>query len=254
MRLSIFKFLPMVVLALSGFTNISWVANLASHNTAEVSGAHLARRIGVLFTGSNHHPNAYIHTMLYDSLRLQEEGLSVQAFDYAMTGYDKLKESGEVSNSTVLTIIDFDQPSYKKRMYVIDVENSKILFHTWAAHGKNTGREVAQSFSNTPESNKSSLGFYITNDTYYGSKGYSLRLTGLEQNLNNNAYGRAIVLHGAAYVSQAYIDAQGFIGRSHGCPAVPKELNKPIIDVIKNGSVLFIYNSSYRPTGKFQLL
>lgn len=186
--------------------------------------------------------------LVYDSLSLAMRGLSKQAFDYAVKGLEELNEEGIVTNDSILTIVDFDQPSYQKRMFVLDVKNFKVLFNTWAAHGKNSGREMAQSFSNINESNKSSLGFYVTGDTYSGSKGFSLRLSGLEKNLNDHAYQRAIVLHGASYVSQKFINSMGFIGRSHGCPAVPVELNKPIINTIKNGSCLFIYNSAYKPT------
>ena len=190
---------------------------------------------------------------IYDSLSLEAMGLSDKAFKYAVQGYEKLKAEGKLKNTSVITIVDFDQPSYKKRMYVIDVANYKVLFNTWSAHGKNTGRETADHFSNTPESYKSSLGFYVTDHTYYGSKGYSLRLTGLEKSINNNALARAIVLHGAPYVSQSFINARGYIGRSHGCPAVPQELNRPIIDKIKEGSLMFIYNKSYQPSKEFQL-
>ncbi len=190
---------------------------------------------------------------VYDSLRLNVQGLSQEAFDYAVQGFQKLDEDGLLNNDSVLTIIDFDQPSYRKRLYVIDVKNFKVLFNTLVAHGRNTGKEIAQFFSNTNESHKSSLGFYITEDTYNGSKGFSLKLKGLEKGINNNAYDRAIVMHGANYVSESFINAQGYIGRSHGCPAVPVELNKPIIQTIKNGSCLFIYNKTYRPSQDFHI-
>ena len=190
---------------------------------------------------------------VYDSLQLNDQGLSQEAFDYAVQGFEKLGEEGLLNNDSVLTIIDFDQPSYQKRLYVIDIKNFKILFNTLVAHGRNTGKEIAQFFSNTNESHKSSLGFYITEDTYKGSKGYSLKLKGLEKGINNNAYRRAIVMHGANYVSESFINAQGYIGRSHGCPAVPVELNKPIIQTIKNGSCLFIYNKTYRPSQGFHI-
>lgn len=179
-------------------------------------------------------------------MQLDLKGLTKNAFEYAIEGFEELKEEGLIQNDSILTIVDFDQPSYSKRMYVLDVKNFKVLFNTWVAHGKNSGQEWAQSFSNTNESNKSSLGFYITAETYNGSKGFSLRLKGLEKNMNDNALQRGIVMHGASYVSQSAIDGMGYIGRSHGCPAVPVELNKPIINKIKAGSCFFIYNSSYK--------
>ena len=199
------------------------------------------------------HSEADALELVYDSLELDDQGLSHDAFTYAMNGFKKLDDEGALQNDSVLTIIDFDQPSSQKRLYIIDVKNYKILFNTWVAHGRNTGKEMAEFFSNTNESHKSSLGFYITDQTYSGSKGYSLKLKGLEQNLNTNAMRRAIVIHGAPYVSQSFIDAQGYIGRSHGCPAIPTALTKPIIQTIKNGSCLFIYNKSYRPSAHFSV-
>lgn len=250
MRLSLLKCLSLVAFVLLGATNISWISN----HSSEISEAAIVKRIGNFFSENVvASGRASLHTALYDSLQLNDKGLSAEAFNYALEGYEKLKEEGALTNESVITIVDFDQPSHKKRMYVIDVENGEILFNTWAAHGRGTGRETAQSFSNTPESHKSSLGFYVTSNTYYGSKGYSMRLIGLEKNLNHNALSRAIVMHGASYVSQSFINAQGYIGRSHGCPAVPQELNRPIIDKIKHGSVLFIYNKSYKPSQKFTM-
>lgn len=184
---------------------------------------------------------------VYDSLNLDEKGLAQPAFDYAISSYSKLKEKGLLDNDSIITIVDFDQPSYKKRMYIIDIKHYKVLFNTWTAHGKNTGAAVAKNFSNTPESLKSSLGVFVTEDTYMGKHGYSLRLVGLEKS-NSRAYQRAIVVHGARYVSQEFINNMGYIGRSFGCPAVPNELSKPIIDKIKGGSCFFIYSSAYHPS------
>ncbi len=179
---------------------------------------------------------------LYDSLRLNIMGLSRQAFDYAMKGFHTLDDAGKINNDRIISIADFSQPSSKKRLFVIDLDNNKVLFNTYVAHGVNSGREYARQFSNTPESNQSSPGFYETLGTYNGSNGYSLKLEGLEKGINDNASSRAIVIHGAAYVSEGLIRSQGFIGRSWGCPALPEKLHKPIIDKIKNGTCLFIYS------------
>jgi len=184
------------------------------------------------------------HTIssMYDSLRLNLMGLSQQAFEYAIKGFNCLVKSGKVTNDKIISIIDFSQPSSKKRLFVIDLDNYAVLFNTYVAHGVNSGKASAEQFSNTPESNKSSLGFYETLNTYNGHNGYSLRLEGLESGINDNADSRAIVMHGAAYVDEALIRSQGYIGRSWGCPAVPEKLHKPIIDKIKNGTCLFIYS------------
>jgi hypothetical protein len=181
--------------------------------------------------------------MLYDSLQLQDLGLSAEAFNYAVKGYETLKEQGKVHNDRVLSIIDFTKPSSEKRLFILDVKSFKILFNTYVAHGRNTGEAFANKFSNKPDSYQSSLGFYITEGTYTGKNGYSMQLEGMENGFNNKAGERAIVVHGAPYVSEGFIRARGYIGRSHGCPALPENLNKPIIEKIKNGSCLFIYSN-----------
>ena len=190
---------------------------------------------------------AISHVAIYDSLHLSDLGLSDQAFRYAIKGYNYLKEKGKIVNERVISIVDFTKPSNQKRLFVIDLESCKILFNTYVAHGQGSGKEFANRFSNIPESYQSSLGFYLTSDTYTGKNGFSMHLTGIEKGVNDKADERAIVMHGAPYVSENYIKAQGYLGRSWGCPAVPEKLNKPIIDKIKNGSCLFIYgkNKSY---------
>jgi hypothetical protein len=185
---------------------------------------------------------------IYDSLHLSISGLSRQAYDLAQSGFKKMQQQGRLENDSVLSIVDFSQPSDKKRLYVLDLKNYKILYNTLVAHGRNSGKLWAQSFSNRPSSYKSSLGFYLTGHPYEGNNGYSLKLEGLEKGFNNNAVRRAIVIHGAGYVCDSYITEQGYIGRSEGCPAVPLELAKDIINTIKDGSCFFIYhpNKYYR--------
>ena len=183
---------------------------------------------------------------VYDSLKLDIRGLSKQAFDLAVRGLGKLRQAGKIANDEVLSIIDFTKPSSQKRLYVIDMENCKLLFNTYVAHGQHSGENYANSFSNKPESFQSSLGFYETEETYIGKNGYSLHLNGLEKGINDRAEERAIVMHGAPYVSESYIRMRGCLGRSWGCPALPEELNKPIIDKIKDGSCLFIYGADKR--------
>jgi hypothetical protein len=184
---------------------------------------------------------------IYDSLHLEDRGLSRMVFRTAMKGMEKLQKSGRLREN-VISIIDFSQPSTSKRLYVIDLDNYELLCNTWVAHGMRSGKTMAQVFSNKPSSNKSSLGFYITGDAYEGSNGYSLKLEGMEKGINDYAFRRAIVLHGADYVSEQFIASQGYIGRSKGCPAVPIEVCQPLIDEIKGGTCLFIYHptSTYR--------
>ena len=179
---------------------------------------------------------------LYDNLQLQMKGLSKEAYSYALLGYNKLMQSGKLKNNETLTIIDFSLPSTAKRLFVIDMKLGTVLFNTLVSHGRNSGKEMANDFSNSNNSFKSSLGFYLTSDTYMGKHGLSMRLEGEEKGINDNAINRGIVMHSADYVNEALIQSQGYIGRSQGCPAVPPALHKAIINKIKNGSCLFMYS------------
>lgn len=181
--------------------------------------------------------------LLYDQLELANLGLSREAFDYAIQGYDQLLSEGKLRKDHVLSIADFSLPSGKKRLFVIDLESGELLFNTYVSHGRNSGKALATNFSNQFNSFKSSLGFYITSGTYNGKHGQSLRLEGEEAGINDNAMSRGIVMHSAAYVGAHVAAQQGYIGRSQGCPALPENLYKPIIETIKNGSCLFIYSA-----------
>ncbi len=180
---------------------------------------------------------------LYESMELHEAGLSKQTYDYAIKGFDQLLQSGKFENEHIISIVDLSMPSTKKRLFIIDLNEAKVLFNTYVAHGVNSGKVMASNFSNALQSYKSSLGFYQTLGTYMGGHGYSLRLEGLEKGINDNANRRDIVIHGAPYVNESLIRSQGYIGRSWGCPALPENLYKPIINTIKNGTCLFIYGS-----------
>jgi L,D-transpeptidase catalytic domain len=191
---------------------------------------------------------------LYDSLHLDLMGLNPSAFNYARKGWEKLVGQGKLDKQSLVTIVDFSQSSSHKRLYVLDMENYRVVFNTWVAHGKNSGKEWAQSFSNLASSLKSSLGFYTTGDTYFGSNGYSLKLNGLEKGINDHASDRAIVLHGADYVGQSVVNTRGYIGRSFGCPAVPLKEASSIIDAIKGGSCLFIYSPNKKYVSRSAIL
>ncbi|WP_207513155.1 murein L,D-transpeptidase catalytic domain family protein [Longitalea luteola] len=190
---------------------------------------------------------------VYDSLHLQEAGLSKKVFTMALKGMAKLVKTRHIKDN-LLAIVDFSQPSVNKRLYVIDLNSYQLLFNTWVAHGMKTGKEKAVSFSNKPSSNKSSLGFYVTGYAYQGSNGYSLKLKGMEKGINDYAMRRGIVIHGADYVNEDLINSQGYIGRSWGCPAVAPELSQQLIDLLKEGSCLFIYHPSIAYMAKSQLV
>ncbi|MFT3826049.1 MAG: murein L,D-transpeptidase catalytic domain family protein [Chitinophagaceae bacterium] len=179
---------------------------------------------------------------LYDSMRLKRFGLTRTAFEYAWKGYKILLEKGKLGRDQVLSICDFSQSSKRKRLYIIDIEQRKMLLNTYVAHGRNSGGEYARSFSNNPESHKSSLGFYITRHTYYGEHGLALKIDGVEQGINDNANERNIVVHGSQYVGQNFLRSNKFNGRSYGCPAVPAKETQKVIKTIQDGSCLFIYH------------
>lgn len=179
--------------------------------------------------------NSY-HQLKSNNLQLPP----INLFRKGLMGFYQFKTKGIVKND-ILTLIDFSLSSSVKRLWVIDVKNNLILFQSLVAHGRNSGSEFAKHFSNKPESYQSSLGFYATAETYTGKHGYSLRLDGLENGINHKARERAIVIHGADYVSETFIQQNGRLGRSFGCPSLPMENYREIIDLIKNKSCLFIY-------------
>lgn len=184
----------------------------------------------------------------YNALQANQFELPNQVcFTEALKGFYALQEKGIVK-SNVLTLVDFSLSSNVKRLWIIDLSSNLVLFQTLVAHGRNTGEEFANNFSNTPESFKSSLGFYVTGEVYKGKHGVSLKLDGLEKGLNDNARNRAVVLHGADYVSESFIKNHKRLGRSQGCPAVPAECILEIISMIKGQSCLYIYHPSILKT------
>jgi hypothetical protein len=180
--------------------------------------------------------------LIYDSLHLEKIGLKKEAFNYAYTGYKKLEEEGMLNKEGLITICDFSQSSKRKRLYLIDLNECKLLLNTYVAHGRNSGGEYARNFSNKPESRQSSLGFYRTKTTYNGGHGLALTIAGLEPGFNDKAERRKIVVHGSQYIGENYRRWGKFMGRSFGCPAVPMKQSKILINTIKDGSCLFIYH------------
>lgn len=173
--------------------------------------------------------------------------INSKAFILAIKGYEKLKQLGKLANQRYLTIADMSQASSDPRLYIIDMEKQELLMQTFVAHGKNSGLLFAKQFSNLVGSFQSSLGFYITGKPYQGKHGKSLILKGVESGINDNAEERAIVLHGADYANKGFVNQQGYLGRSLGCPAVPNHQVEAIIKAIQGASCLFVYapNSEY---------
>jgi hypothetical protein len=179
---------------------------------------------------------------MYTKAHLEEAGLDYEVFQKALVGYYNLKRTQPTQvKKSVLSIIDFSKASTENRLWIIDLKSKKLLYNTLVAHGKNSGDNFARRFSNVPQSEMSSLGFYATGPTYNGKHGLSLKINGLDAGYNTNAAQRAIVVHGADYVSKGFVKMHGRLGRSQGCPALPVAETSAIINTIKNNSCLFIY-------------
>ena len=186
---------------------------------------------------------ASLTSELLQNTSLNSAGLPEKTLELSLKGYLNLKEQGDLKRTDLLSIVDLSQSSRKKRFYLIDVEQRKLLVNTYVSHAKNSGADMATDFSNVTGSEKSSLGFFITKETYTGKNGLSLRLIGMEKGFNSNAEARNIVVHGADYVNAQRVNS-AYMGRSQGCPALPRADYVRVIDLIKNGSTLFIYSEN----------
>lgn len=182
----------------------------------------------------------YIADLYHD---LGDTTLSYSALEQAMTGYHNLDKLEKIRRKEVLTLIDFSKPSNQKRLYIIDMCNRQIRYKSIVAHGVNSGRLYAKEFSNENNSKQSSLGFYVTTTTYSGKYDLALRLDGLEYS-NSRASSRGVVMHGADYATYEFLEQNGSLGRSFGCPAMPYENFHQVVDWIKEGSCLYIYYPS----------
>jgi hypothetical protein len=216
------------------------MAEKTKNSGSAFSKTNTSTHIAVLGTDKSAEVNYWIDS-LYSTMNLNENGLSRSIFFTACKGYEYMLSQNKLNKQGILTICDYSQRSSKKRLYVLDLNQGKILFNTYVAHGRNSGNEYATSFSNSTDSHKSSLGFMRTAETYFGDNGYSMRLDGMEYGFNNNVRSRAIVMHGSDYVNAERASDGTMMGRSYGCPAVPAAEVKKIINCIKNGSCFFNY-------------
>lgn len=183
----------------------------------------------------------YITKLYSDIEPLDGSKPAYDLFERGMIGYLNLKANGTKINNEKLTVVDFRLSANTKRMWIIDLAENKVLHHRLVSHGKNTGSEYAEIFSNVKNSNTSSLGFYLTGENYMGKYGFSMRLDGVEPGFNDRARERAIVMHPAPYVSTDFVKMYGRLGRSFGCPAISFNKHKEIIKGLANQSVLFLY-------------
>ena len=167
-------------------------------------------------------------------------------FDLALAAASCALRSGDIENLSTLTVIDYSRPSTQKRLWVFDLKARSLRYEELVAHGSGSGGNVATTFSNEPETHQSSLGLFKTQDSYVGKNGYSLRLQGLDKGFNDRAYERAIVMHGAPYVSEDFARAQGRLGRSWGCPALRSGIAREVIDSVKGSGLIFAYYPDQR--------
>lgn len=182
---------------------------------------------------------------IFNESQLENAGLAFDVFRSAYIGFVNLQAAQKVpATATVLSVADFSISSKKKRLWIVDLAKKQLLLNTWVSHGRGSGVDMATKFSNTSSSHQSSLGFYVTGEVYHGKHGRSLRLDGMDADFNSKARERAIVIHGASYVSAQAIKSLNRLGLSHGCPAVPAELSNEIIDLVKEKTVLYIHADS----------
>lgn len=248
MMVGLLSFKPMVISAPDGDNNgngngkkvtvVTKSSTMKSKDLAAVTKTNLK-------SDATNNLSTFDRLVLSEYLDLDEKNFAkpeLESFKAAFKGYQKLKDEGKLEKN-LLTIIDFTKSSTERRMWVIDMDKQEILHHTVVSHGRNSGKEFASDFSNTPESFKSSLGFFTTAETYFGKHGLSLRLDGLEPGINDNARDRHIVIHAADYANENLGKRQGYLGRSLGCPALPFDVAHNIINLIKDESCLFIYHA-----------
>lgn len=224
----IYNIIPLIVVFLMSFSS-----NKIEKNVPKLT-AFVTEKSAFEMKAEHIYSNLYANNLTLPNL---------ESFSLALAGFYDLKDKGLISKD-ILTLVDFSLSSNVKRLWVIDLVNNTILYNSLVAHGRNTGEEFANSFSNDDSSFKSSLGFYATGEIYNGKHGPSLRLDGLEKGVNDHARARGVVVHGADYVSENFIKGNKRLGRSQGCPALPVELTQEIILAIKDKSCLFIYHPS----------
>lgn len=246
----IYKFLPLFLLSLMSFESIPV-------NNEKKSETKIATFVATDPKLLAEKTKAELETKcksFYEAIATEDYSLpNYESFSKAFEGYEQLKLQGKVENE-ILTIVDFSLSSKEERMWVINMKTKVVVLQSLVAHGRNSGFEFADNFSNESESYKSSLGFYLTGEVYQGKHGESLRLDGMEYGINDNARNRAVVIHGADYASKEFVKLNGRLGRSLGCPAVPYTIHKELIATIKNKSVLFIFHPSRNYVVKSKLV
>lgn len=227
---------------ITAFTAISWISvNEIQSTSSEITDKTVLTSTNATVAKISIEEQFEQHILgVYNAAELSNSQLDYTVFKKAFIGYLNLKAGNLISAKPLLTIVDFNKSSTQKRLWIIDLANQKLLYNTLVAHGQGSGGDMPDKFSNLPNSHQSSLGFYVTSDIYHGKHGLSMKLDGMDKGFNTNAKERAVVIHGADYVSQQFVNQHGRLGRSHGCPALPVELSATIIENIKGKTCLFI--------------
>lgn len=229
-----------LLFAVTAFTAISWIS-VKENTPSEITGQTVIKASAAINEVASAEVLFEQHISgVYNAAGLGKSQLDYEVFKRAFIGYLNLKAGNLVSDKPLLTIVDFNKRSSEKRLWIIDLANQKLLFNTLVAHGQGSGGDMPDKFSNLPNSHQSSLGFYVTSEIYHGKHGLSMKLDGMDKGFNTNAKERAVVIHGAEYVSEQFVSQHGRLGRSHGCPALPVALTSKIIDNIKGKTCLFI--------------
>jgi L,D-transpeptidase catalytic domain len=222
-----------ITITIPGIISLLFITTMLFYSSIALSARHKKH-------SHAHSHHAHLHKLKKVVEADHQFDVDPHVWELAFKAYNKAIQKGYIRQK-VLTIIDYSLPSSAKRMWVVDVKRRKVLYHTLVTHGRQTGGLFARHFSDRPGSQASSIGTFITESTYMGSNGYSLRLRGLEPGFNDKARSRAIVMHGAWYATQDFAKHHGRLGLSFGCPAVSPQLARPIINEIKNGSMVFAY-------------
>jgi hypothetical protein len=216
------------------------VVAAAAIGATAATGAASPKRAAVLFSPAAWTPAA-------------RGSIDPSVFDLALGAASCAVRAGDVSNPSTLTVIDYSKPSTAKRLWVFDLQSHRLLYQELVAHGQGSGDNTPTRFSNEDDTHRSSLGLFVTKDAYTGKNGYSLRLMGLDIGFNDHALARAIVMHGAQYVSDEVARLRGRLGRSWGCPALREGIVHAVIDRIKGGNLVFAYypDQAWLKTSKF---
>jgi hypothetical protein len=234
-------FINLVIMSIAAL-KLTFATHFQNAHLSEVAAKSAYRAVASKGTSSPRieHRSPRRFKQQFEHLAKKAPTLNRNVLKLALQAYQRAKLQGAVKKP-VLTVIDYSLPSNKQRMWIFDLKKQRLLFNTHVAHGQNSGSVVPRHFSNRPSSRATSLGTFVTKNTYFGSKGLSLNLQGLEKGFNDNAYRRRVVIHGAWYMEPRFIKNSGRAGRSWGCPSVAHTIAKPLINTIKGGTVLFAY-------------